>query len=147
MSALTNTIEIDRPPDEVFAYASDPLHFPEWQPDVLEVHFEGAGGGEVGSRFTTTRRIGPDEYTMTQEITEVEPSHRFAAQGVDGPIRPHASIDVEPLDGGARSRVTFELDFEGEGFGKAFVPAVRELAARGAPASYRRLKERLEARG
>lgn len=48
MSALTHTIEIDRPPDEVFAYASDLLHFPEWQADVLEVHFEGAGGRKVG---------------------------------------------------------------------------------------------------
>ena len=56
MSALTHTIEIDRPPDEVFAYASDPLRFPEWQADVLEVHFEGDGGREVGSRFTTTRK-------------------------------------------------------------------------------------------
>lgn len=77
------------------------------------MHFEGAGGREVGSRFTTTRRIGPNERTMTQEITEVEPPHRFAAHGVEGPIRPHTSIDVEPLDDGARSRVTFELDFEG----------------------------------
>jgi len=147
MSALTHTIEIDRPPDEVFAYASDPLRFPEWQADVLEVHFEGADGREVGSRFITTRRIGPNERTMTQEITDVEPPHRFAAHGVEGPIRPHASIDVEPLDDGARSRVTFELDFEGHGFGKALVPAVRQLASRGAPASHRRLKERLEADG
>ncbi|BCW49614.1 SRPBCC family protein [Arthrobacter sp. StoSoilB13] len=43
MSALTHTIEIERPPDEVFAYASDMLRFPEWQADVLEVHFEGPG--------------------------------------------------------------------------------------------------------
>ncbi|WP_284978096.1 SRPBCC family protein [Arthrobacter sp. fls2-241-R2A-200] len=147
MSALTNTIEIDRPPVDVFVYASDPLHFPEWQVDVLEVHFEGAGGRQLGSRFTTTRRIGPNERTMTQEITEDEPPHRFAAHGIDGPIRPHASIDVEPLDNGTRSRVTFELDFEGHGVGKALVPAVRRLAARGAPASHRRLKVRLEAHG
>ena len=147
MSALTHTIEIDRPPDEVFAYASDPLRFTEWQADVVEVHFEGDGGREVGSRFTTTRRIGPNERTITQEITEVQPPHRFSAHGVEGPIRPHASIDVEPLDDGARSRVTFELDFEGHGFGKALVPAVRQLASRGAPESYRRLKERLEADG
>lgn len=147
MSALTNTIEIDRSPDEVFAFASDPLRFPEWQLDVLEVHFEGPGGMNVGSRFTTTRRIGPNERTMTQEITEIEPPRRFAAHGVGGPIRPHASMEVEPLDGGTRSRVTFELDFEGHGFGKALVPAVRQLAARGAPVSHRRLKTRLEARG
>ncbi|MDQ4501468.1 SRPBCC family protein [Sinomonas sp. ASV322] len=144
MSALTNTIEINRPPEEVFGYASDPLHFSEWQADVVEIHFERGGGPEVGARFTTTRRIGRMERTMTQEITEDEPPRRFAAHGVSGPIRANASIDVEPIDDGARSRVTFELDFEGHGFGRALVPIVRQLAAKGAPMSHRRLKERLE---
>ena len=147
MAALTNTIEIDRPPEEVFGYASDPLRFPEWQADVLEVHFVDPEAKEVGSLFTTTRRTGPNERTMTQEITEVVVPHRFAVHGVDGLIRPHASMDVEPLDAGTRSRVTFALDFEGHGLGKALIPAVRQLAVRAAPVSHRRLKARLEARG
>jgi hypothetical protein len=56
-----------------------------------------------------------------------------------------ASITVEPLAGGTRSRVTFTLDFRGRGMGKLLVPdVVRRLAQRGAPGSYRNLKERLE---
>lgn len=54
------------------------------------------------------------------------------------------AITVEPLDDGARSRVTFALDFEGHGIGVPLVPMVRRMAAKGAPASYRNLKERLE---
>jgi hypothetical protein len=38
----------------------------------------------------------------------------------------------------------FALDFEGHGLGVPLVPMVRRLAAKGAPASYRRLKELLE---
>lgn len=75
--------------------ASEPLHFPECQADVLEVHFENAGGSEVGTRFTTTPRIGPNERTMTQKITEFEPPHRFAAHGLEGAPR-HRTPRIAP---------------------------------------------------
>jgi hypothetical protein len=84
---------------------------------------------------------------MTQEIVAVDPPLRWAASGVAGPIRPSASITVEPVAGGARSRVTFALDFAGHGPGELLVPLVRRMAARAAPTSYRRLKERLERGG
>ena len=84
----------------------------------------------VGTRFTTIRRVGGAERTMTQEITELDPPRSWAAHGVDGPIRPAASITVEPLDDGARSRVTFALDFVGHGVGR---PVVRRQATKVAP--------------
>jgi uncharacterized protein YndB with AHSA1/START domain len=141
VAPIVSSIEIDRPPDEVFAYAADPARFAEWQSDVVRVDVQSA------SRFVTTRRIGGSARTMTQEVTESEPPHRWAARGVDGPVRPSASITVEPLDGGARSRVTFALDFEGRGIGVPLLPMIRRLAARGAPVSYRSLKRRLETGG
>jgi uncharacterized protein YndB with AHSA1/START domain len=144
MAPIVSNIEIARPPDEVFSYATDPSRFAEWQDDVVSVRIEGGRPPSVGSRFTTTRRIGGAERTMTQEITEISPPRSWAAHGVDGPIRPNANITVEPLNDGARSRVTFALDFEGHGIGKPLVPVVRRQALKGAPTSYRNLKERLE---
>ena len=65
--------------------------------------------------------------------------------GVDGPVRPHVELTVEPLAGDTRSRVTAVMDFEAHGIGHLVVPLlVRRLAAKRAPQSYRRLKERLE---
>ncbi len=98
----------------------------------------------MGSTFTTTRRIGGVERTMTQEITEINPPTSWAAHGVAGPIRPNANIIIEPLNNSTQSRVTFALDFEGHGIGVPLVPLVRRMAAKGAPTSYRNLKERLE---
>ena len=118
MPPIVSSVEIARPPDEVFTYVTDPSRFPEWQHDVVSVRIEGDGRPGVGSRFTTTRRIGGVERTMTQEITEVSPPRSWVVHGVDGPIRPNASVTVEPLDDGARSRVTFALDFEGHGIGR-----------------------------
>lgn len=96
------------------------------------------------SRFTTTRRINGAERTMTQQITRNDPPRFWAAQGIDGPIRPFATVTVEPIDAGTQSRVTFTLDFEGHGLGVPLVPLVRRQAQKGAPTSYRNLKKLLE---
>jgi uncharacterized protein YndB with AHSA1/START domain len=144
MPPIVSSIDIARPPDEVFSYVTDPSRFAEWQDDVVSVRLEGDRPPGVGSRFTTTRRIGGAERTMTQEITEISAPRSWAVHGVDGPIRPNASITVEPLGDGARSRVTFALDFEGHGIGKPLVPVVRRQALKATPTSYRNLKERLE---
>jgi uncharacterized protein YndB with AHSA1/START domain len=147
MPPLVSSIDIARPPDEVFSYVTDPSRFAEWQHDVVSVRIEGGRPPGVGSRFTTTRRIGGVERTMTQEVTELSPPRSWAVHGVDGPIRPNANVTVEPLNDGAWSRVTFALDFEGHGIGKPLVPVVRRQAEKGAPASYRNLKQRLESGG
>jgi uncharacterized protein YndB with AHSA1/START domain len=144
MAPIQSTIEIARPPEAVFAYLADPTRFAEWQRDVVRVDVEGRRPPGLGGRFTTTRRIGGVERTMTQEVTELRPPRSWAVHGIDGPIRPSASVTVEPLDGGAASRVTFALDFEGHGIGRPLLPAVRRQAQRAAPVSYRALKERLE---
>jgi uncharacterized protein YndB with AHSA1/START domain len=141
---IVSSIEIARSPDEVFSYVTDPSRFAEWQHDVVSVRIEGDSPQRVGSKFTTTRRIGGVERTISQEITEINPPRSWAARGVAGPIKPNANVTVEPLNDSTRSRVTFALDFEGHGIGVPLVPVVRRMAAKGAPRSYRNLKERLE---
>jgi uncharacterized protein YndB with AHSA1/START domain len=147
MPPIVSSIEIDRPPAEVFSYVTDPTRFAEWQLGVVSVQLRGGRPPGVGARFTTTRRIGGVERAMTQEITALSPPRTWVVRGVDGPIRPSANVSVEPLDGGARSRVRFELDFEGHGIGKPLLPAVRRQTVKVAPISYRNLKERLERGG
>lgn len=139
MAPQSNTIEIDRPPQEVFDFATDPSHFPDWQRDVIRVDMLDE------EEFATVRRVVGAERTTLQRITANDPPRHWAAEGVDGPIRPHATITVEPLDDGTRSRVTFTLEFEGVGLGAALLPMVRRAAEKGAPTSHRHLKELLEA--
>jgi uncharacterized protein YndB with AHSA1/START domain len=147
MPPIVSTIDIARAPEEVFSYATDPTRFAEWQADVVTVRLAQPRPLGVGARFTTTRRIGRTERTMTQEITEIVPPRSFAVRGVDGPIRPTAKITIEPLDGGTRSRVRFALDFDGHGIGVPLLPLVRRQARAGAPLSYQNLKNLLETGG
>jgi uncharacterized protein YndB with AHSA1/START domain len=146
MPPIVSDIEIGRPPDKVFSYVTDPRRFAEWQHDVVSVRVEDAGPPRVGWRFTTTRQIGRVQLTQTQEITEFSPPMRWAVHGLDGPIRADAGVTVEALADRTRSRLRIALDFEGPGIGKLLAPAVRRLAAKQAPRSYRNLKDRLESR-
>ncbi len=145
MTPIISTIEISRPAEEVFEYATDPSRFSEWQKDVVSGRMEDPGPARVGSRFTTTRQIGRSKRTTTQEITEIDPPRSWAVRGIDGPVRASAKVRVEPLEGNERSRLTVELDFEGHGIGKMLVPlVVRPQAEKISPKSYKNLKELLE---
>jgi uncharacterized protein YndB with AHSA1/START domain len=144
MPPIVSSIEIPRPPEEVFAYVTDPSRLQEWQESAVSSRAEG-GPRAVGSKAITTRKIGRGERTMTMETTNISPPRSWAARGIDGPVRGLVNGTVEPLDDGARSRVTTELDFEGHGLGKLLVPlVVRRQARQEMPRNTRNLKERLE---
>jgi uncharacterized protein YndB with AHSA1/START domain len=146
MAAIVSSIEIARTQDEVFSYVTNPSTFAEWQAGVVGGSMEGGKSPTVGSKCTTTRRIGGAKREVTSEITKLDPPRSWGIHGVDGPIRAIVNVTVEPVDGGARSHVTIGLDFEGYGIGKLLVPlVVRRQARNEMPANCRMLKERLEA--
>jgi uncharacterized protein YndB with AHSA1/START domain len=144
MAPIVSTIEVARQADETFAYVIDPTTMSEWQQNVVRGHLDTADT-RVGSRCTTTRKIGGREREVVTEITEYDPPHRWADRGVSGPIRALVAVTVEPLSDGSRSMVTIELDFTGHGIGRLLVPLViRRQAANEMPANMERLKRRLE---
>lgn len=145
MAPIVSSIEIARPQDEVFSYVTDPSMFAEWQAGVIGGSVEGGKSAGVGSKCTTTRKIGGTAREVNSEITTIDPPTRWAVHGIDGPIRAIVNVTVEPLNGSPQSRVTIELDFEGHGIGKLLVPlVVRRQARHEMPANCRKLKQRLE---
>jgi uncharacterized protein YndB with AHSA1/START domain len=145
MAPFISSTEVARPAERVFAYVTDPSRFTEWQQGVVSGRMD-APTTRVGSRCTTVRTIGGREREVNTNITEYDPPRRWADRGIDGPIRAIIGVTVEPLAGGARSRVTIEVDFTGHGIGRLLVPLiVRRQAAREMPGNMRRLRERLEA--
>jgi hypothetical protein len=131
----------------VFAYVTDPGRFAEWQESVVDGHMAGTGPHAPGDRCLSTRRVGRAERPVTSEITHVDPPRTWGVRGVDGPVRAVVDVNIAPLDGGQRSRVTIQLDFTGRGVGKLLVPLfVRPSARKEMPANLERLKRRLESR-
>jgi uncharacterized protein YndB with AHSA1/START domain len=145
VAPIIASVEISRRPEDVFAYITDPSHLPEWQESVVRVKTDASAPTGGGSRSVITRRVGPREIDMTTEIADLDPPRSWRVRGVDGPVRGNVKGTIEPLDDGARARVTLDLDFEGHGFGKLLVPlVVRRQAQKELPMNVQKLKERLE---
>lgn len=146
MAPLSTSIEVARPPEEVFAYVTDPTRFAEGQANVVDGHMEGEAPHGVGQRCRTTRRVGFAERTMTSEITHLDAPRTWGVRAIDSPVRATVDVAVEPLDERRTARVRIELDFTGQGIGKLLVPLiVRRQAKNEMPANLQRLKECLEA--
>jgi uncharacterized protein YndB with AHSA1/START domain len=145
MSAIVATIEVDRPAKAVFAYATDPTRFSEWQKGVVDGHMDQTDTPQVGAHCMTTRRIGGANRPSTSQLVHIDAPKTWGVRGIDGPIRAIVDLTVEPLSA-TRSRLTIALDFEGHGIGKLLVPlTVRREAQKEMPTNVARLKDRLEA--
>jgi uncharacterized protein YndB with AHSA1/START domain len=145
MAPIVTSAEIERPAAEVFAYATDPARFSEWQKGVVDGHMDGRGDA-VGTRCMTTRRIGGANRSSSSELVHIDPPRTWRVQGLDGPVRAAVDVLVEPVTD-ARSRLTISVDFTGHGIGKILVPLmVRPEARKEMPDNMAALKQRLEAR-
>jgi uncharacterized protein YndB with AHSA1/START domain len=145
MSPITVTIDVDRPAAEVFAYATDPSRFSQWQEGVVDGHLDTSDSVQAGTRCLTTRRIGGANRAVTSEVTHVDPPRTWGVRGIDGAIRATVDLAVKPLTE-VSSRLTISVDFEGHGIGKVLVPLiVRRQAQKEMPANLATLKRRIEA--
>jgi uncharacterized protein YndB with AHSA1/START domain len=143
MPPITVSTEVDRPAAQVYAYATDPSRFAEWQKGVVSGHNE-LGDGSGPARCITVRRIGFTDRSNTSELVHADPPRSWQVRGIDGPIRAFVDVTVEPLTND-RSRLTIALDFDGHGIGKLLVPlVVRREARHEMPANIATLKKRLE---
>jgi uncharacterized protein YndB with AHSA1/START domain len=145
VAPIVHRVEIDRKPEDVFDYVTDPSRFTEWQDNVVSARLQGEGPIRQGSKVEMTRRMGKRQQSMMSELTAFDPPRSYAFRGLDGPVRARGKGTFEPLGEGARTRFTFELDFDGHGIGKLLVPlVVRRQAQKELPETHEKLKRRLE---
>ena len=144
MAPVVASIEVDRPAEEVFSFATDPSRFHEWQKGVIAGHLDEPDEPSIGSRCVTTRRIGFADRLVTSEITTLDPPRAWGVKGVDGPIRATVDVVVEPV-ADSRSRLTITIGFEGHGVGRILLPLVVAAEARKEmPQNLAKLRRQLE---
>src|SRR6202049_3948933 len=114
---------VDRPAAEVFAYATDPTRFHEWQQGVIDGHLDQPGPAQVGTKCLTTRRIGGANRAVTSELTHINAPRTWGVQGINAPTPPPAAPTVNPLPKPS-PRLTIAVDFEGHGIGKLLAPLI-----------------------
>ena len=141
---ITHSVEIDRRPEDVFAYLDELDRHGEWQESIVRTQVQTDGPTRVGTRAVDTRKMGGREQDVPYEIVEHDPPRTVAFRGVSGPIRPDGKVSVQPLEDGGRSRVTVEFDLQGHGIGVLMAPFARRMARNDIAKSQAKLKEMLE---
>jgi len=145
MAPISESIEIDRKPEDVFAYLDDVERHGEWQEQIVAVERQDDGPLRVGSRVKETRRVPGGDRTMTYEVTEHNPPRQSSFRVLDGPIRAAGTISIAPIGDGSQSRLTITIDFKGHGLaGKVLLPVAKGQARKQIPKDQARMKELLE---
>jgi uncharacterized protein YndB with AHSA1/START domain len=136
----THTVQIARPPSEVFAFLADATNDRRWRSGVLDISRKsGEGVGtiyEQGVKGPFGRRVPADV-----EITVLEPDRRIGFRAIAGPVRPEGSYELEPS--GTGTRVTFTLRAAPTGMKKLMTPMVTKTM-QSEVAQLDRLREVLE---
>jgi uncharacterized protein YndB with AHSA1/START domain len=142
---IEESVEIDRPPEEVFAYVADPEHLPEWSGIVQEVRKEGQGQPREGDRFTTAAKFLGRRFETPMEVVAHEPPRRHSDRSTGGPFEQEYTFIVEETEGGG-TRLTQVAEGEPGGFFRLVGPLLEMAGRRQFRADLETLKDLLEAR-
>ena len=138
---FANTVTIERPVHDVFAFVADPENIPRWNYAIVETRKTSDGPVGVGSTYRQTRSL-PTRSEETVHVTEFAPDHRFTLRGDLGPFVGTLSYEFEDL--GARTRLTNSAHLEGRGVMKLAAPLATRRVQDAVAANLGALKRLLE---
>jgi uncharacterized membrane protein len=108
MTEYTVSIDIQAPPDRVWAIMSDIRRWHEWTPSVTSIRRLDEGPLRVGSRAMVRQ---PKVPPALWRVTEIEEGRRFSWVTGTPIARATGRHSVEPTPGG--SRATLALEYSG----------------------------------
>jgi uncharacterized protein YndB with AHSA1/START domain len=133
-------IDIDRPPEDVFARLTDIERLPEWQNSAASASADNPLGKDT--RIRETRRLMGREFQVVHEVTAFDPPNRFDVESVEGPLPLTIRHTLEPSGGGTHLEVVAEAQPKGMlRFAAAGIAKTAESELR---RDFERLKELLE---
>ena len=113
MIRLQETVEVPRPIDEVFAYASNFANAAQWDPGVVDSRKISQGPVGVGTEFALRVRFGPRSIPMTYVVREYGPPQRVVLEGKGDSIHALDDIGFASTPGGTRINYTAEISMRG----------------------------------
>lgn len=146
MPRVEESIVIDRPAEEVFAFVTTPENDRLWVSTAVERSRESEGPIGVGSRIRAVDNFLGRRIESTFEVTEHEPSRRSSIR-LEGPIAARGSYVLDPEDGGTRFRWILDAEpgLGGLYLGRITDPLVTMIFRRRLQRDLRSLKGVLEA--
>ena len=116
---FTNTITIDQPVAEVFAFLAQLENLPQWNYAISETRQISIGPVGAGARYEQTRTL-PTRSTETLEIAAYEPDRTLAIRGTFGPFPGRFTYELEAM--GNHTRLVNTVDLEPAGLVSIVAP-------------------------
>jgi uncharacterized protein YndB with AHSA1/START domain len=138
---FTNTITIDRPAAEVFAFLARFENLPRWNHAIGETWQVSPEPVSVGARYVQTRTL-PARSEETFEVTAYEPDRALAIRGTFGPFLGNVAYLLEPA--GGTTRLTNTMDLEPSGLVGVVAPLATSRIKAAVVANLGTLKRLLE---
>jgi carbon monoxide dehydrogenase subunit G len=104
------TVEIERSPEDVFAYIADVSNLPRWQSGVHGAEIVGGGEPRAGAQIAESRHMLGRELHTTLEITGFEPPRLFALRALHGPVEFSVRHELQPNGAGTHLTVIGEVE-------------------------------------
>ena len=144
MKALTVTVDVDRPANDIFAFVSDFENNPRWQSGMQSCRWTSPPPHGLGSTYDQVARFLGKQIVSSFEVVEHEPGRRVKITSTAGPFPITETRVVAPIDTG-RATVTAVVEGDASGFFRVAAPLLRRLVQRSVRGDYARLKRMLEA--
>jgi uncharacterized protein YndB with AHSA1/START domain len=144
VDVLTETI-IDRPCDQVSAYAGNPDHAPRWYVNIKAVEWKTPPPLGVGSRVAFVAHFLGRRLAYTYEIVELVPGERLVMRTAEGPFPMETTYTWQP-EGERSTRMTLRNRGEPSGFSRLAAPIMAMAMRRANRKDLGRLKAILEGR-
>ncbi len=141
MIRIELTVEIARPPEDVFELLSDIERLSEWQTSAVEAHTDGPLA--EGSRVKEKRRLLGRELDTELEVVAYEPPRRLTLRSLGGPVK--FTVDHELVaHGGGGTQLRFVAEAQPGGLLRLTEPVLARTAEQEFRRDFDRLKELLE---
>ena len=139
---MSNSVEIRRPLEEVFAFMSNIEHEPQWRPNVMEVKVTSGLPLRQGSTYLYVVKMMNRQMRTEGKITAFEPSRGWAFESVSGAFPVKGNVAFEPANEG--TKVTLGGETTLRGLLNLFAPIMRGMMGRQVSGDLQNLKKLLE---
>ncbi len=113
MVTLKETITVNRPIDEAFAYTAAWENIEGWDPGVASSSAKQAGEPKVGSAYDLILQFGSRQTPMEYVVTDIEAPRRVVLKGTGNMVTAVDTIEFEELEDRTSINYTAELTFGG----------------------------------
>jgi uncharacterized membrane protein len=145
MSAIdvTTEIVIDRPLEEVAAYAADPTNAPQWYENIESIDWKTEPPVRVGSRMDFVAHMMGRRLAYTYEVTELIPGQRLVMRTAQGPFPMETTYTWEPA-GEGKTRMKLRNRGMPTGFAKVGAAVMAAVVKRETTKNLKALKQLME---